>query len=189
MTRCAGVVLTCFVVAGLVQTAFLKSAASARFAQPLDGGRTLRGRRLLGQNKTWRGVVVLVPSVALCFGAAGLLQQRGELGPGLWALGGPWGWISLGWWVGWAYALGELPNSFIKRQLDVPPGQLPRRWLGRRVALIVDQIDSIAAALLALALLVPTDGRFHGTCLLVGGGLHWGFNGLLRLIGLKEEAR
>jgi hypothetical protein len=30
-----------------------------RLNRPIDGGRTLRGRRLFGDNKTWRGALVM----------------------------------------------------------------------------------------------------------------------------------
>jgi hypothetical protein len=41
-------------------------------ARPLDGGATLRGRRLFGDNKTWRGALVMFAGV---LGAALLLWQ------------------------------------------------------------------------------------------------------------------
>lgn len=188
MFKCALVVLSCFVVAGVAQTLFLKSEVSALFAAPLDRGRTLRGRRLLGANKTWRGVVVLIPAVTLCFAFAGALAVRGVLGPGLWPLT-QLQWAGLGLAAGVAYALGELPNSFIKRQLDVAPGEQPAHWLGRKVAFFFDQLDSIMAALLMIALWVPTDWRFHLASLGLGALLHWLFNVVLWLIGVKREAR
>jgi CDP-archaeol synthase len=33
--------------------------------RPLDGGRTLGGRRLLGDNKTWRGALCMIVGVVL----------------------------------------------------------------------------------------------------------------------------
>ena len=36
------------------------------------------------------------------------------------------GYAALGAWAGLGFMLGELPNSFVKRQLDVAPGQAPR---------------------------------------------------------------
>ena len=30
-----------------------------KLAQPIDGGRTVRGRRVFGANKTWRGAAVM----------------------------------------------------------------------------------------------------------------------------------
>jgi CDP-diglyceride synthetase len=87
--------------------------------RPLDGGATWRGRRLFGDNKTWRGAIVMT------------------LGPLLATLA-LWQW---GWWhdtipaaardarpalvgllIGLGIVLGELPNSLLKRQLDVAPG-------------------------------------------------------------------
>ena len=87
--------------------------------RPLDGGATFRGRRLFGDNKTWRGAVVIVAGVVVTT----LLLS-------LW----PWWWDRLpdgirdagpllyGVLLGLGVVLGELPNSFLKRRLDVPPG-------------------------------------------------------------------
>lgn len=188
MYKCALVVLSCFVVAGVAQTLFLKSHVSALFAAPLDMGRTFRGRRIFGQNKTWRGLVVLIPAVTLCFAVAGALATRQVLGDELWPLT-QLQWVGLGLAAGVAYALGELPNSFIKRQLGVEPGAQPEHWLGRKVAFVVDQLDSIMAALVMIALLVPTDWRFHLASLGLGALLHWAFNVVLWLIGVKKVAR
>jgi hypothetical protein len=184
---CAALVTGAFVLAGFGQTLFLRSALSARFSAPLDRGLTLRGRRIFGDNKTLRGIVVLVPAVTLCFAGLGALAASGVFGRGLWPLDTV-GWVRLGLASAMGYALGELPNSFVKRQLDVPPGEAPRHPLGRRVAFIVDQLDSIIVALIIIAVMVPTDWIFWVACLVAGAILHWLFNVLLYTLGIKTRA-
>jgi len=44
--------------------------------------------------------------------------------------------------------LGELPNSFIKRRLNIAPGQTPEGGL-RSVVWVADQIDSVVGATVA----------------------------------------
>jgi CDP-diglyceride synthetase len=95
-----------------------------RGAWPVDGGRVLAdGYRLLGDSKTWRGVV-LAPWAA---GAGAML-----LGLPVW-IGGV---------VGVAAMLGDLLSSFIKRRLGVPPSGM---------ALGLDQIPESLLPLLAVA--------------------------------------
>ena len=182
---CAMSVIVPFFVGGLFQTWFLKHPISERFSQPIDQGVLLWGKPLFGPNKTWRGFVVLIPCVTVLFGLQGLLINRNV--EGIWQLTDT-QWLVLGFLSVLAYSLGELPNSFIKRRLSIAPGQAPSSALGSKVALVVDQLDSIVAALLMIGLLVPTDGFFWLWSVAIGGVLHYGFNILLYAIGLKSRA-
>lgn len=188
MVHCAYAAMGCFVVAGIAQTIFLKSKISAVFSWPLDMNKRFRGRRIFGQNKTFKGFVVLVPAVTLCFGLLGLWAQGADAASGLWRLTVP-QWFGLGLAAGFGYALGELPNSFVKRQLGVEPGESPAHPVGRKLAFVFDQLDSILFALLTIALIVPTDWRFHLTSVLLGSFIHWLFNVLLWAIGVKKAAK
>ena len=177
-----------FFGAGILQTAFLKSAVSERFSRPLDGGGTWRGKRILGDNKTLRGFVVLVPATTIFFVVEGYWLTR--------VVGMEWvGWeLSLIEWGGLGlaaslgYAFGELPNSFIKRQLDIPPGGTHNHPVVRWAFVVWDQLDSIVCSLLVVSILVPVSLAFWLFCLGIGGILHWGFNGVLWWLGLKERA-
>jgi CDP-archaeol synthase len=116
--------------------------------RPLDLGATFRGRRLFGDNKTWRGALFMTAGVVV---AAALLS--------LW----PWYWDKLpdgiqdaGPWLyglllGVSVVVGELPNSFLKRQLDIQPGTQRRGPLGIAIS-IFDQADFV---LVAWVLLLP----------------------------------
>jgi len=116
---------------------------------PLDGGLTLRGRRLFGDNKTWRGAVVTIgTTTAAAWGVAKLsaccwslptLVPFAESHPLLWGL-----------LLGTGYILGELPNSFAKRQLGIAPGGSGQGTAGR-VFWVIDQLDSLAGMLLLVA--------------------------------------
>lgn len=117
---------------------------------PLDGGLTWRGRRLLGDNKTVRGAVVMVAATSLASGLVGLaLGGNGpaarDLAP---AAAHPLAWGAL---LGAGYVVGELPNSFLKRQLDVAPGAAARGPL-RPLFWTVDQCDSLVGVLAAASL-------------------------------------
>jgi CDP-2,3-bis-(O-geranylgeranyl)-sn-glycerol synthase len=185
---CAAFLMAAFVLAGLVQVAWLRSPLSLWFRSPIDNGRTLRGRRLFGDNKTWCGFVVMVPAVgAICL----LMALARDLLPagwsrGLWPLSAP-AYGLLGCWLGLGFMAGELPNSFLKRQLGIAPGAAPLNALGRRLCFLLDRLDSIAGALVALALVLPAP---PGTCLavlLIGPGVHWLFSVLLYRLGMKAR--
>jgi hypothetical protein len=135
------------IVSGLVHLAVMKlDLFPGLRAMPIDGGATFRGRRVFGDNKTWRGAVVTIATVtASAWALAGLndccihlptLVPLAELHPAAW-----------GCLLGTGYIVGELPNSFAKRQLDIGPGASGQGFAGR-VFWVVDQLDSLAGMLL-----------------------------------------
>jgi hypothetical protein len=85
------------------------------------------------------------------------------------------------------YLLGELPNSFIKRQLSIDPGEAAAAPLQRRVFLVLDQIDSAFGVLLALSLCSPITWQFCLVLLLVGAAVHLMFNVLPFALGVKKR--
>ena len=138
------------IAAGLVHLAVLKlDLLSALRRLPLDGGLSFRGRRLFGDNKTWRGAVVTIGTTTLA--AWALAQLSGccwplptlvpfaEEHPLIWGL-----------LLGTGYIAGELPNSFAKRQLGIAPGAAGQGTAGR-VFWVVDQVDSLAGMLVFVA--------------------------------------
>lgn len=165
---CALFLVAAFMLAGSAQALWLANDASRRWAWPLDAGRTFRGRRLLGDNKTARGFVVMVPATGLAFL---LLALAGSGTPGLWPLT-PVQYLGLGLLAGAGCMLGELPNSFIKRQLRIPPGAPAAGPVVRPLFFVVDRLDSTLGVLGALMLAVPVPPATVVSVLLVGIALH-----------------
>jgi CDP-archaeol synthase len=132
--------------APLLHAPVLISDAFPRLRRPLDGGLTVRGRRLFGDNKTWRGAIVMVTGTML---AALALSHWDEywhaLPPEIRALGP----LLMGLLVGLGVVVGELPNSFVKRQLDIAPGTRTRSPGGVILA-ILDQGDLVLGIALLL---------------------------------------
>ena len=180
---CSAFFFLAFVLAGIAQTSWLRSRWSARFARPLDRGRTWRGRRIFGDNKTWRGLVVMVPATGLAF----LVARQLVFPSGLWPLS-PAGYFLLGCWGGLGFMLGELPNSFLKRQWDIGPGQAPAHPRAQQLCFAIDQVDSVVGGLLALSLVVPVPLLSWVYVLVIGAVIHWGFNLLFVMLGLKTRA-
>jgi hypothetical protein len=133
--------------------AFVVHAPVLRFrllpslARPIDGGRTLRGRRIFGDNKTWRGALVMPAGVlAATCGLAHVPAYWSKLPMEL-QRSGP---VVFGLLLGFGAIFGELPNSFAKRQLDIDPGRQLRSPRGIAFV-ILDQGDFVLGAWLFLA--------------------------------------
>jgi hypothetical protein len=127
----------------------------AFLCRPIDRGRRFRGKRIFGDNKTYRGLVVVSLGTAIGFGLQSLLLHRMapvrsiELFDYAFFKS-----VALGLAVGLAAMLSELPNSFIKRRFDIAPGTAARGWKAV-VFYVYDQIDFLLGAWLVLAIVVP----------------------------------
>jgi hypothetical protein len=184
---CAAFLIAAFVLAGFAQVAWMALPWSHRFAMPLDGGRTFRGRRIFGANKTLRGFLVMVPAAALSFVAVRHVFAHGDaIAVGLWPLTSS-GYALLGAWAGFGFMVGELPNSFVKRQLGIAPGAAAGRraaWLSQLVA---DRVDSGIGMLSFTSLAVPTPWLTWFVVLTAGPAIHWSFSALMFWLGTKPR--
>jgi hypothetical protein len=106
---------------------------------PIDAGKSVDGKRLFGDSKTWRGVFVAVFGcivgtaiqkhvIGAAAGQIALLDYR-SVDP-----------VAFGTLLGVGAMLGELPNSFVKRRLGIAPGTATRGPLSL-VFVVWDQID------------------------------------------------
>lgn len=107
-------------------------------AVPMDGGRTLGGRRVLGDHKTWRGLLAGIVVGALVFEAQRLADRAG-LGRDLALIDYAAHPVLPGALMGLAAGVGDAVKSFFKRRAGIPPG---RPWL------FFDQLDFLVASYL-----------------------------------------
>ena len=120
----------------------------------VDGGALIGGKPVFGANKTYRGIAAMTLGAALGFALQALWLHNYESVR----------WLELfeytpakaiitGTLVGLAAALSELPNSFIKRRLDIAPGQT---GLGpvNLLFYILDQADFLVGAWIVLAFVI-----------------------------------
>lgn len=150
---------------------------------PLDGGAMWRGKRVLGDHKTWAGV--LSAALGGAFGGVVLWLM------GLFGGGYEWMGVMAGWWGNWWIALliggglglaaisGDVAKSFFKRRLNIAPG---------RVWLIFDQVDFIVGAWIWSGLLISWQITWPVliAALLITPLLHLGANLVAYLIGWKK---
>ncbi len=186
---CGAFLVTAFTLSGLAHTAWLAAPFSRRLAVPLDGGCMLGGRRLLGDHKTVRGLLVMVPATGISFAVLAALVASGPGIPaaGLWPLT-PAAYGLLGTWAALGFMAGELPNSFIKRRLDIEPGAAAQGRRFRVVFFLADRLDSTVGMLLALVLVVPVSWRIALFVLLAGPSVHAAFSVALFLLRVKARA-
>jgi len=110
-------------------------------ARPLDFGCTVRGVRLLGDHKTWRGIVAGTAAGVLVYAIQAGLHRAGAL-RGL-ALVDYDAWHGLpGLLMGVGAGLGDAAKSLVKRRIGIAPGE---SWVG------FDQLDFMAGSYLTLA--------------------------------------
>jgi len=148
---------------------------------PLEGGRTFRGRRIFGANKTWRGAMAMFLGVLLATAALSALPAYWHRLPEDVARHSPW---IIGTLLGLGVVLGELPNSFIKRQIGIAEGTQRRSVLGVALS-VVDQGDFVLAIWLTLLpIYVLTVGEAL-TAFVAVVGVHY----VVNLIGYAIGAR
>jgi CDP-2,3-bis-(O-geranylgeranyl)-sn-glycerol synthase len=185
---CAAFIVVAFVLAGIAHVLWLRSKVSRRFAFPMDGGHSLHGHRIFGDHKMIRGFMVMIPAAGVAFGLLFLLIRTAapEVAARLWPQS-PLAYCALGLLAGLGFMAGELPNSFIKRQLGIEPGGIPVHPVLRAVFLLADRVDSIAGMLLSLSLAVSVPAWTFLYVVSFGIGIHWIFSAVLFAFGVKER--
>jgi CDP-2,3-bis-(O-geranylgeranyl)-sn-glycerol synthase len=150
--------------------------------RPIDGGRTLGGRRILGENKTWRGALVMLAGVeAAALALHRVPAYRRRLPPPV-AATSP---AITGALLGIATVAGELPNSFAKRRLGVAPGGHRNGPAGIALA-FVDQADFVLAAWLLLAPVHRMSVREAATAFATVAAIHVPINLVGYAVGARE---
>jgi hypothetical protein len=173
------------VLAGLIHVGIIKSGWFAGLARmPLDGGLSLWGRRLFGDNKTVRGAVIMIGATTIfSLLLAQISDVHSRLAVADYQIAYPALWGAL---LGAGYILGELPNSFIKRQLCIAPGAAAPGAM-MRVFWAIDQVDSAIGVFLVLAIKWRPDTLFVICVLVLALLLHPLVAVLMVLLGLKAR--
>ncbi len=180
------------IIAGVLNMVWCKLPILGSLKKPIDGGANAwDGKRIFGDNKTWKGLVGYVLLNMLCSvlwgmacNKAGFLYEhdffyvsnKNTLFFNL---------IS-GALLGLAYSLFELPNSFLKRRLGIVPGKAPT---GFRKAFFVtlDQADSVFGCVLVVCVFYKMSVPFYFAYVALGAATHIILNMLLYLAHLRKN--
>ena len=150
----------------------------------------VNGKRILGDNKTWTGfgsMVVLTAASQVGWGAfcdrKGLNARHDlyRVQANTAALN-----LSVGALCGLAYAAFELPNSFLKRRLDIRPGKTEEGAVGK-VFFVVDQIDSLLGVFLVLKAFTGMSWARYAQFICLGAGTHVGVNFVLYKLHIRKN--
>lgn len=180
------------VCAGSSNMVFVKARLFSRLSRPMDGGVVHRdGKRLFGDNKTWKGFFGMIVLTAVWLAAAGWLASKFpaidrlsliefddlSFPYNIWFYGALWG---------LAYVLAELPNSFIKRRVNIPPGKNAKGLKGF-MFLVMDQVDSVIGCVLVLPLFAHITWLDGIVLVALGSAAHYFANLLLFAVRLKNQ--
>jgi predicted CDP-diglyceride synthetase/phosphatidate cytidylyltransferase len=167
-------------LSGVTLIAFMKLRWLEPLNQPLDFGASIGGRRVFGDSKTIRGLLVHVVV------ATAVVIAIHAIGPAWWLapqfVNEP---IALGLAISLSYVAGELVNSFVKRRLGIGTGE--NAPASASVQRFVDNVDgSLANGIMFLAVyhvsfdLLVVAGAY-------GYALHEGTDVLMRRLRLKRK--
>ncbi|MDR0469410.1 MAG: CDP-archaeol synthase [Peptococcaceae bacterium] len=157
------------IVGAVLNMVFIKLPVLKSWQTPMDGGKTLKdNKRIFGDNKTWKGFWGMI--VLTAFAAWPIWH-------GVFSYS-----FFCGAWLGFAYALFELPNSFIKRRLDIKAGKN-----GGAIQTFFDQADSVIGFILLFPLIYPLTWQEALGIFVVATATHYLFNILLFYAGLRGQ--
>ena len=179
------------ILAGILNMAWCKADILKALQKPIDAGKNFTdGRRIFGDNKTWKGLLgyILLNSLSmvifgLIFNALNwnqysfIYQNYANTFPFN---------LGVGALIGLAYALFELPNSFLKRRLGIKPGKTAKGWW-RGFFVFLDQADSIFGLCLVVCIFYPMSLALYFAYVLVGAATHILINILLYFAHLRKN--
>lgn len=179
------------ILAGVVNSAFCKSKLLSALKKPIDHKKNfVDGKRIFGNHKTWKGLLGYVLLNIIFTVIVGLIYKLTNISHLSFAYELHENTILFNVWFGFltglAWALFELPNSFIKRRLSIKPGKNPEGW--KRIFFIIfDQADSIFGICLVLCMFYPMSVGLYFFYVFVGSATHIIFNMLLYFVGLRKN--
>lgn len=141
------VTMSSVIFGGIANMIFCKTPFYKKHNAPIDFGRTYKNKRIFGENKTWIGFLGMIVFCMIGQLLSGFLCKSFSLQNQFYEHhSNTVGWnLALGACLGFLYMLFELPNSFIKRRLDIKPGKTTNLFF-----FVFDQIDSLIGVMLVL---------------------------------------
>ncbi len=181
------------ILAGVCNMIYVKIPLIRRWNSPMDGGRVAYdGKRIFGDHKTWQGFGGMIVLTGLWMVALVWLtlhvdwaRHKAIVHYHLWLF--PWDALKYGGLWGFGYVLFELPNSYIKRRINIAPGKNAAGFKGA-LFLIIDQADSVVGCLVFMPLFYIPSWTETMILFFMGIGIHYAVNILLFMAGLKKQA-
>ena len=177
------------ILGGVFNMLFVKIKVLAFLRIPIDGGKSLNGKRFFGDSKSLLGFIgmVLGTSIAAIIWGA-FLKYMGlehyniiyKNYPNTVCFN-----LLSGAAFGFAYMIFELPNSFLKRRFDIDAGARGRFPINI-FTFVYDQIDSMIGVMLVLAILARLSFSQYILAIVLGGITHVLVNMILILFKVRK---
>lgn len=179
------------ILAGVINSIFCKLNILSFLKKPMDFNKNfIDNKRIFGDHKTWKGffgyivfniVFMLIFSIIWKYTKLENLnffyiKHANTLGYNL----------LIGFLLGLFYAMFELPNSFLKRRLDITPGKTIK---GKKKVLfiILDQADSVFGVALVVWMFYPIGIRIYLLYIVIGTVTHLLINMMLYFLHLRKN--
>lgn len=177
------------IIGGVFNMLFVKIKALSFLKVPVDGGKSLNGKRIFGNSKSLLGFIGMMLGTALATIFWGIfLKQTGLEHYNLIYKNYPntvcFNLLS-GALFGFAYMIFELPNSFLKRRFDIYAGSRGR-FPVNVFTFVYDQIDSMIGVMLVLAILARLSFMQYILAVIFGGITHVLVNMILILFKVRK---
>ena len=179
------------IIAGIVNSIFCKSNTLNSLKKPMDFNKKFfDGKRIFGDHKTWKGFIgyiifnIIFTIIFSFIWRYTKLEQYNFF------------YINhsntlkfnllIGVLLGLFYALFELPNSFIKRRLDITPGKTIK-GKKRIIFILMDQADSVFGVALVVWFFYPIGIWIYLLYILIGTITHLIINMMLYFMHLRKN--
>ena len=179
------------IIAGIVNSIFCKTSLLKKLNKPMDFKKKfIDNKRIFGDNKTWKGFVgyiIFNVIFAIIFGFIWKLCKIEDLNYFYQNYDNTVSFnILIGFLLGLFYGLFELPNSFIKRRLDIKEGKTTSGF--KKIFFIfLDQADSVLGMALVVWMFYPIGIKKYLLFVLVGALTHIIINMLLYFLHLRKN--
>lgn len=179
------------ILSGIMVMVWCKLPILKALSMPMDFGKNFAdGKRIFGDNKTWKGLLGYLLFNTLFSVLWGLLCKNQAVGSlnyfyQLHENNLPFN-LLVGVLMGFGYALFELPNSFLKRRLDITPGKTLKGFM-KVFFIFLDQADSVFGCALVVWLFYPLGILKYLLFVVIGAVTHIVFNMLLYFAKLRKN--
>lgn len=179
------------IIAGIINSIFCKSNLFLNLKVPIDRGKKLKdSKRLFGDNKTIKGFLGYIVFNIIVSIILGVIFNIAKINNYnffytyndntiLFNL-------YIGFLLGLFYALFELPNSFIKRRIDIKPGKNPTGKF-KLFFIILDQADSVFGVALVVWMFYPLGIKLYLLYIALGVVTHLLINMMLYFLHLRKN--
>lgn len=179
------------IISGIINSIFCKTKYLNSINKPIDFGKNfIDKKRILGDHKTWKGLfgyIILNTIFSVIFGYIWNITNLEKynffyINHDNTLLFN----ILIGILLGLGYSLFELPNSFIKRRLDIKPGKTIDGF--KKIFFIIfDQADSVFGVALVVWLFYPIGIRIYLFYIVLGTVTHLLINMLLYFLHFRKN--